>query len=63
MQSLFFAALLAVHIGPIDGTSPREPQMAAAGSIVGLAFGVVDENHLLRQVSRCRRDIFDAGQK
>lgn len=40
MQTLIFAAMLALNLGPMGPDSPaREPQLAANGSTVALAFG------------------------
>ena len=37
---LFLAALLAIHVAPVDSTAPnRQPQLAASGDMVALVFG------------------------
>lgn len=48
---LFFAALMAMHVGPVGSDAPaREPQMAVKGATVALTFGA--GNSLYFAISR-----------
>ena len=46
---LFLAALLAIHLPPVNSSAPnRQPQLAAAGDTVAVVFGSGDTIWLAR---------------